>query len=89
VFLRKPIATAQSNGHSGDAVVKTVLPELKEQYGAWNFFNFAESDIRRTDEELRGVNEDSPTGNQNSITQRRQYTPNWQLQIGRMPSSAG
>jgi hypothetical protein len=28
---------------------------LKEKYGTWNFFSFAESDIQRTDEELRGV----------------------------------
>jgi glyoxylase-like metal-dependent hydrolase (beta-lactamase superfamily II) len=55
VFLRKSIAAAQSNGQSGDAVVKTVLPALKEKYGTWNFFSFAESDIQRTDEELRGV----------------------------------
>lgn len=55
VFLRQSIAAAQSSGQSGDAVVKTVLPELKEKYGTWNFFSFAESDIQHTDEELRGV----------------------------------
>jgi glyoxylase-like metal-dependent hydrolase (beta-lactamase superfamily II) len=54
-FLRESIKHAQAHGESGDALVKTVLPALKEKYGSWNFFDFAESDIRRTDEELRGV----------------------------------
>jgi len=55
LFLRESIAHAQAKGESGDALVKTVLPELKEKYASWNFFDFAEPDIRRTDEELRGV----------------------------------
>lgn len=54
-FLREAIKLAQAHGESGDALVKTVLPALKEKYGTWNFFDFAESDIQRTDEELRGV----------------------------------
>lgn len=55
VFLREAIARAQARGETGDAVVKTVLPEVKAKYGSWSFPDFAESDIRRTDEELRGV----------------------------------
>jgi glyoxylase-like metal-dependent hydrolase (beta-lactamase superfamily II) len=54
VFLRESIARAQARGESGDTLVKTVLPELKEKYGSWNFFDFAESDILNTDQELRG-----------------------------------
>jgi len=55
VFLREQIAEAQAKGLQGDALVKAVLPEVKAKYGAWEFFDFAASDIQRTDEELRGV----------------------------------
>jgi cyclase len=54
-FLREAIKHAQAQGQSGDALVKAVLPALQQKYGSWNFFSFAEADIRRTDEELRGV----------------------------------
>ena len=55
VFLRESIAGAQARGESGDAVVQSVLPAIKEKYGSWGFFDFAESNIRQTAEELRGV----------------------------------
>ena len=54
-FLRAAIAKAQSEGKQGDALLHTVLPQVKEKYGSWNFFDFATPDIQRTDEELRGV----------------------------------
>ena len=54
-FLRDSIATAQAGGAGSDAVVKTVLPQVKAKYGDWAFFAFAVPDIQRTDEELRGV----------------------------------
>jgi glyoxylase-like metal-dependent hydrolase (beta-lactamase superfamily II) len=55
IFLRAAIAQAHSQGQQGDALLKTVLPQVKEKYGDWNFFEFATPDIQRTDEELRGV----------------------------------
>lgn len=55
VFLRKAIAEAQVGGASSDAVLKAVLPQVKAKYGDWAYFEFAETDIQRTDEELRGV----------------------------------
>jgi glyoxylase-like metal-dependent hydrolase (beta-lactamase superfamily II) len=55
VFLREAVKQAQSRGEKEDALLKHVLPLVKEQYGSWQFFEFAEPDIRRTDEELRGV----------------------------------
>jgi cyclase len=54
-FLREAIAKAQTGGVNGDAVVKAVLPQIKAKYGDWAFPEFMEPDIRRTDEELRGV----------------------------------
>jgi cyclase len=55
LFLREAIAKAQSGGASSDVVLKAVLPQLKAKYGGWAFPEFAEPDIQRTDEELRGV----------------------------------
>jgi cyclase len=55
LFLRQAVAKAQSGGASSDAVLKAVLPQLKAKYGDWAFPEFAEPDIQRTDEELRGV----------------------------------
>jgi len=54
VDLRAAIRRAQADGKSGDAVVAAVLPQLQQKYGSWNFFAFAKSDIKYTDEELRG-----------------------------------
>jgi glyoxylase-like metal-dependent hydrolase (beta-lactamase superfamily II) len=55
IFLREAIAKAQAGGESKDAVLNTVLPQVKAKYGDWGFFEFAEPDIQRTDEELRGT----------------------------------
>jgi hypothetical protein len=55
LFLRQAVAKAQSGGAGSDAVLKAVLPQLKAKYGDWAFREFAEPDIQRTDEELRGV----------------------------------
>jgi len=55
LFLRQAIAKAQSGGAGSDAVLKAVLPQLKATYGDWAFPEFAQPDIQRTDEELRGV----------------------------------
>jgi cyclase len=54
-FLRESIRKAQASGANSDAVVKAVLPQIKEKYGDWGFLAFAVPDIQRTDEELRGV----------------------------------
>ena len=54
-FLRESIRKAQAGGAKGDAVVKAVLPQIKDKYGDWGFLAFAVPDIQRTDEELRGV----------------------------------
>ncbi|MHB8754029.1 MAG: MBL fold metallo-hydrolase [Candidatus Acidiferrales bacterium] len=54
VDLRSAIQKAQAGGKSGDAIVAAVLPQLQKKYGSWNFFAFAKSDIKYTDEELRG-----------------------------------
>ena len=55
IFLREAIARAQAGGSSSDAVLKTVLPQLRAKYSDWAFFDFATPDIQRTDEELRGT----------------------------------
>lgn len=54
-FLRDAIAKAQAGGASSEAVLKSLLPQVKAKYGDWSFFEFAEPDIQRTDEELRGT----------------------------------
>ncbi|MHB8540818.1 MAG: MBL fold metallo-hydrolase [Candidatus Acidiferrales bacterium] len=54
IDLRAAIQKAQADGKSGDAIVAAVLPQLRKKYGSWNFFSFAKSDIKFTDEELRG-----------------------------------
>ena len=53
IFLRTAITNAQATGATPDAVLKTVLPQLRTHYGDWAYFDFAEPDIQRTDEELR------------------------------------
>jgi cyclase len=55
LFLRAAIAKAQAGGADSDDVLKAVLPQVKAKYGDWAFPEFAEPDIHRTDEELRGV----------------------------------
>ncbi len=55
VFLRASISAAQATGLQGQPLVDAVLPQLKAKYGTWAFFDLAQPDILRTDEELRGV----------------------------------
>jgi glyoxylase-like metal-dependent hydrolase (beta-lactamase superfamily II) len=53
--LRSAVGQAQAAGNSGDALVQTVMPELRAKYGSWGFFqDFAEANIRQTGEELAG-----------------------------------
>jgi len=55
-ILRTQVAAAQSEGKTGDAVVKSVLPVLMEKYNGWDFFNYlAESNIRDVSSELSGT----------------------------------
>lgn len=55
VTLRKDIAASQQAGKSGDALVDTVLPELKPAYGDWGWFEyFARHNIEQTAAELDG-----------------------------------
>lgn len=55
VTLRKDIAASQQAGKSGDALVDTVLPELKPAYGSWGWFEyFARHNIEQTAAELDG-----------------------------------
>jgi cyclase len=54
--LRMLVADAQAQGKSGDALVKAVLPLLKEKYGKWDFFNYlAEANIVDASNELNGT----------------------------------
>lgn len=54
--LRAAIAQAQSAGKSGDALTASVMPQLQQKYGSWDFFAFfSKPDIQFTDEELRGT----------------------------------
>jgi cyclase len=53
--LRKLVGEAQAQGKSGEAVVKSVMPALAEQYGKWDFFMYlVERNILDTDAELSG-----------------------------------
>lgn len=53
--LRADVAQAQASGKSGDALIDSILPELKQKYGSWDAFAyFAKPDIHYTDLELRG-----------------------------------
>lgn len=53
--LRAMVDTAAKSGKTGDELLKTVLPALKEKYGQWAFFDyFAQSDILDTAAELAG-----------------------------------
>jgi glyoxylase-like metal-dependent hydrolase (beta-lactamase superfamily II) len=55
LFLRRVTAEAQAKGATGDDVVKTVLPQLRAEYGSWGFFDFAEPNILDMDKDLRGT----------------------------------
>jgi cyclase len=55
VDLRTAIKGALAAGKSADALVEAVLPDLKQKYGRWAFFDdYARDDIRQTAEELSG-----------------------------------
>lgn len=53
--LREDVAKAQAEGKSGKDLINTVLPQLKEKYGSWGFFEgFAPRNIQQTAAELKG-----------------------------------
>ncbi|MGH9740986.1 MAG: MBL fold metallo-hydrolase [Candidatus Acidiferrum sp.] len=53
--LRSALAQPVKDGLTGDALVNAALPQLKEKYGGWNFFDhFARRNILDTTAELRG-----------------------------------
>jgi cyclase len=55
IALRTAVAEAQSEGKSGDELVKSVTATLKEKYGDWGFFNyFVSQNIQQTADELGG-----------------------------------
>jgi cyclase len=53
--LRAGVHREQTAGKSGDALVQSLLPGLKSNYGKWGFFNdYAAADIEQTAQELSG-----------------------------------
>jgi glyoxylase-like metal-dependent hydrolase (beta-lactamase superfamily II) len=53
--LRALVAEAQAHGKSGDAVVETVMPALRQKYGQWDFSEGrAAANLLHTDAELSG-----------------------------------
>jgi cyclase len=56
VTLRKEIGAARAKGESGVALVNDVLPQLKQSYGSWNYFDyFAQHNVEQTAAELAGT----------------------------------
>jgi len=54
--LRAMVARGLKEGKTGDALVASVMPELKAKYGQWGIFqHFATPNILLTAEELRGT----------------------------------
>jgi cyclase len=54
-YLREQVVPPVKEGKTSDAIVNTVLSQLTEKYGKWNFFKeFAKPDILNTAAELRG-----------------------------------
>jgi glyoxylase-like metal-dependent hydrolase (beta-lactamase superfamily II) len=54
--LRDWVAAARKDGKSGAALTDAVLPQLKQKYGSWQFFDhFAKSNISDTEAELNGA----------------------------------
>ncbi len=54
-WLRQMVAAELRQEKKGAAVVEAVLPQLKERYGAWGYFeDFAKSNIVDMEAELRG-----------------------------------
>jgi len=55
VDLRNMVAGPVKAGKSGDDLVNAAMPQLKDKYGKWNFFDyFAKTDILNAGAELRG-----------------------------------
>lgn len=55
LFLRTAVSKSQREGKRDQQVVDEVLPQLKEKYGTWGFFNaFATHNIEQTAAELKG-----------------------------------
>jgi cyclase len=55
-WLRGTVQTALDAGKQDDALVAAVMPELKEKYGSWAFFqDFSRSDILDVGAELKGA----------------------------------
>jgi glyoxylase-like metal-dependent hydrolase (beta-lactamase superfamily II) len=55
VDLRQWISEARTAGKTGDAIVDTVLPKLKDKYGDWaSFNNFSRNNIIQTAAEFNG-----------------------------------
>lgn len=62
-WLRGAVQKAVDAGKQGDALVSTVLPELTEKYGSWEFFkDFSRSDILDMGAELKGSKRIPPRG---------------------------
>ncbi len=56
VALREAVAKAQAAGKSGQDLQDAVLPQLKEKYGDWGFFDgFVKRNIPQTELELKGA----------------------------------
>jgi cyclase len=54
--LREWVGTARKEGKSGSALAETVLPQLKQKYGSWQFFEyFAKRNIADIEAELNGT----------------------------------
>lgn len=54
--LRGLVEKQIKEGKTGDELVNAALPEVKEKYGQWNFFDyFAKRNIRDAEAELRGT----------------------------------
>lgn len=55
ITLRDYVGKAQAAGKQGQELVDTVLPQLKDKYGSWGFFDgFAPRNIAQTAAELKG-----------------------------------
>lgn len=55
VTLRDLVGKAQEAGKSGQDLINAVLPQLKDKYGSWGFFNyFVNRNITQTAAELKG-----------------------------------
>src|SRR5215468_5688415 len=53
--LRDWVAAAKKDGKAGTSLMDTVLPELKQKYGSWQFFDyFAKRNIADVEAELNG-----------------------------------